>query len=254
MRDTGRHARRLPPGRSAPGRYDARMPVVLEQAQVEALCDFVDDHIEQEGCDHSLRFTQAWAQARDMSWDDLFDALSARGGRCDCEVVLNLDIDEALVFEPPVVTAPDDNRWLLPPGWAPGGDGRVTRMVISRDFLRKTHSRDGEWLIPAPPGAKPRKRMLARQHFYVGCDSGLPAHVGIVEEIEPIAVDELVRRVTTSTAAPELAVFEARVAAFMQERLARIPTGTLVDIDIVDRVGISRAHRELNFGRLLLRR
>jgi hypothetical protein len=229
------------------------MPVVLEPGQVEALLDDVERYVEQKGCDHSLCFTEAWARARDLSWDDLFDALAASGASCDCEVVLNLHDDEPLAFEPPIVAAPDDNRWLLPPAWTPSGDERVTRMVISRDFLKKTYSRDGEWLLPAPPGAKPRKRMPARQHFYVGCDSGQPALVGIVEDIEPIAIDELVRRVTTSTEAPELAVFNLRVAAFVQERLGKIPAGTLVGIDIVDRVDISRSHRELYFRRLLLR-
>jgi len=50
------------------------------------------------GCDHTSRFTRAWAKRRFIDQLDLYFALAGRGGYCDCEVILNAarETDETL--------------------------------------------------------------------------------------------------------------------------------------------------------------
>lgn len=75
----------------------ARMP--LDAAQLEDLLDHVDGVVLTDGCDHTSRATQAWANRHGIDVDQLRDGLEAYGGFCDCEVVMNVDTDE--VFTPP---------------------------------------------------------------------------------------------------------------------------------------------------------
>ena len=74
----------------------ALMP--LDQAQLEALLDAVDEALEADGCDHTLRATDAWAEEHGVDVERLHEGLAAHGGYCDCEVLMNLDAAD--VFEP----------------------------------------------------------------------------------------------------------------------------------------------------------
>jgi hypothetical protein len=74
----------------------ALMP--LDRPQLEALIAHVDGVVLADGCDHTLRATDAWAAAHDVEPARLHVALEEYGGYCDCEVVMN--VDPAAVFEP----------------------------------------------------------------------------------------------------------------------------------------------------------
>ena len=51
------------------------MSFTLDDQSVSDLIEFVDHNVRASGCDHSLRFSAAWARQRHVNWDDLLDAL-----------------------------------------------------------------------------------------------------------------------------------------------------------------------------------
>ncbi len=69
----------------------ARMP--LEEAELEALLDWVDLQVEEQGCDHSHKLTLAWLRERGHPEVRVIGALLAMGGFCDCEVALNVETE-----------------------------------------------------------------------------------------------------------------------------------------------------------------
>ena len=70
----------------------ARMP--LEKAELEALIDWVDLRVRDQGCDHSHRHARSWLREQGKPEARVAGALMALGGFCDCEVVLNVDPDD----------------------------------------------------------------------------------------------------------------------------------------------------------------
>jgi hypothetical protein len=74
----------------------ARMP--LDRAQLEALLDHVDAAVADNGCDHTRAATDDWAAREGIDLERLHEGLEEYGGFCDCEVVMNVDVDE--VFTP----------------------------------------------------------------------------------------------------------------------------------------------------------
>jgi hypothetical protein len=75
-------------------RVKARGILKLTPEQLDHLHDFLEQQVEADGCDHTLRFTVAWAKARRKSITRLLEALEVFGGYCDCEVVLNVTRDQ----------------------------------------------------------------------------------------------------------------------------------------------------------------
>lgn len=227
------------------------MDIVLTAEQVEAMVDHVGSHVSRSGCDHSRRFTRAWAAHHGISWGALEDALDASGGYCDCEVTYNVAEDAPLVAPPPPPPGPASDPWMLPPSFQPSFDEPVSRVLVANPDAENTHAREGEWLVPGLPGSKPRKRVRKLRHFFVGVDSGLPAQVGFVRAIEPIAFGRFVEIVTATV--PELATFDRPVAAFVQARLRSFALGGAAGTDIADRVDIARSYRELTLHRVIMR-
>ena len=80
----------------------ARMPI--PQEALEALIAWVDAACKREGCDHSLRHTRAWLTANRQPIATTEIALLAQGGGCDCEVVLNVDMNA--IYPPQAGQAP----------------------------------------------------------------------------------------------------------------------------------------------------
>jgi hypothetical protein len=70
----------------------ALMP--LDERELGDLVVFVDAHVVAEGCDHTRRFTERWAEVRPVSLHRLAEGLEEFGGFCDCEVVMNCGPDE----------------------------------------------------------------------------------------------------------------------------------------------------------------
>jgi Protein of unknown function (DUF2695) len=69
----------------------AREVMVLDEAQLSDLLDYLNDHVAEEGCGHTLRFTEAWASERRIEPSALFRSVQHFGGYCDCEVVANVE-------------------------------------------------------------------------------------------------------------------------------------------------------------------
>ncbi|MDA3876120.1 MAG: DUF2695 domain-containing protein [Halothiobacillus sp.] len=67
---------------------EARMPI--SKADLAQLFDQLD-LAPGAGCDHSLRFTVAFLQAKDLPSDSIIPWLSEHGGFYDCEVLANVE-------------------------------------------------------------------------------------------------------------------------------------------------------------------
>jgi hypothetical protein len=74
----------------------ARMP--LDRAQLQALLDHVDAAVALNGCDHTRAATDDWAEHEGIDLERLHEGLEEYGSFCDCEVVMNVDVEE--VFTP----------------------------------------------------------------------------------------------------------------------------------------------------------
>lgn len=70
-------------------RRAAREAFPIADSLLESLFDAVDEKVEEEGCDHSLRFTAEWLAANEQPIETVVAWLSEHGGYCDCEVVAN---------------------------------------------------------------------------------------------------------------------------------------------------------------------
>lgn len=68
--------------------------ITIDRDQLDELLDEVDAKVIAEGCDHTSRFAEAWAERNDIDWLELADGLEEFGGFCDCEIVMNVDPEE----------------------------------------------------------------------------------------------------------------------------------------------------------------
>jgi hypothetical protein len=225
---------------------------VLSLQQVTQLIDHVDEHVQSEGCDHTTRFASCWAEKNHVPWQDLQDALDQTSLFCDCEIVLNLDEERPLVLNQDKLVAPSENRWLLPPNFQPTIT-KVEKILVGRAGIGKNnHVSTGEWLIPAPVDAVPRRRIRKLVHFFIGLNTGLPTEIAFVESIDPMSLDEFAVRISDSTV-QESQALPLQVAAFIAQKIAQLPVGTCVGTDIIDKVGIASKHRELSIYRVIVK-
>jgi hypothetical protein len=232
----------------------AARQITLDASRVRRLISFVDRRVRRDGCDHTHRFTEEWARAESVDWHDLLDILEANGGYCDCEVVLNLPDNTDIQY--PTLPEPADpqNPWLLPPAFACERSAVFTRMIVCQAGLgRDTHAADGEWLVPAPKGATARRRVRRSVNFFVGCQSGLPTEVGVIQECEGISALDFAHKVAGS-GFEELAAFTFREAGFVLSQIAPLQPSTAVGTDFADRVGIASRHVELTVHRVIMTR
>ncbi len=225
---------------------------LLSPQQITQLIDHLDNRVQSEGCDHTTRFASRWAEENRVPWQDLQDALDQAGLFCDCEIVLNLDEGQPLVLNQDKLVAPPENRWLLPPNF-PSTITKVEKILVGRAGIGKNnHVSEGEWLIPAPVDAVPRRRIRKLVHFFIGLQTGLPTEIAFVESIEPMTLDEFVARIC-DLPVQESQALPLQVAAFIAQKIAQLPVGTCVGTDIIDKVGIASKHRELSIYRLVLK-
>ena len=68
---------------------DAALP--LPKPDLAALFDHLDERLEEDGCDDTLRLTQAFLAARGLGVVAVSKWLQAEGGGCDCEVLANVE-------------------------------------------------------------------------------------------------------------------------------------------------------------------
>jgi hypothetical protein len=227
--------------------------VQLDQDQSASLIAFLDERCVQQGCDYSRRFCREWAMHASYDWDDLVDILDHHGAFCDCEAVLNLPEGIKLVANESVPASPE-NKWRLPASFiAAEGDAFSKVIVCEAAMGSNTHASQGELLVPAPKGAQSRKRVRKLHHFFVGCESGLPAEVGVVAECPAISAEAFALRVA-DTGFPEFQDFTYREAAFVLSRVASLPPGAPVGTHFMEVAGISAKREELRVHKVICRR
>lgn len=229
------------------------MSLTLDASRIESLISFVDRHVRSEGCDHTHRFTEEWARHESVSRHDLLDILEANGSFCDCEVVLNLPKGIDLQSPPAEMPADRKNPWLLPPAFECDGSSVFTRVIVCQEGLgRNAYATDGELLVPAPKAAKARRRVRKSVNFFIGCQTGLPAEIGVVRQCPEVSAADFARKVVQS-GFEELAAFTFREAGFVLSRIATMEPGKPVATHFADQVGIASRHEELRVHRVIMR-
>ena len=66
-----------------------RMPISFQV--LAALFDHLDEVFGNEGCDHTLKITKGFLEARNLNVENILPWLGEYGGYCDCEVLANLN-------------------------------------------------------------------------------------------------------------------------------------------------------------------
>ena len=63
---------------------------------LEELFEWVDQALDEYGCDHTYRFTLQWIENAGLREKTIVPWLQANGGYCDCEVIANVEqyVDE----------------------------------------------------------------------------------------------------------------------------------------------------------------
>lgn len=67
---------------------ETEMPITKDN--LRALFDWLDEKMA-EGCDHTLRFTKEFLEARNLPVDKTVHWLGQYSGYCDCEVLANVE-------------------------------------------------------------------------------------------------------------------------------------------------------------------
>ena len=66
-----------------------RMPISF--GDLAALFDHLDEELGVQGCDHTLRITNAYLDNRKLNTEVILPWLGEFGGYCDCEVLANVE-------------------------------------------------------------------------------------------------------------------------------------------------------------------
>lgn len=64
---------------------------VLTKKEASRLFDFLDEKLEQEGCDNTLKYTMEWLNSNidKEKIPSVLEEIEEMGGFCDCEVIYN---------------------------------------------------------------------------------------------------------------------------------------------------------------------
>ena len=229
--------------------------VVLTREQVSHLLEHLDQQLACGSCDHTRRLTLAWARKMSIDAADLVDALDDSGGFCDCEVLMNVEPADLILTAPDVPTPPD-NPWCLPPAFqVPAADHVFTKILKAvRREQANCYSADGNLLVPAPKGAKPRKRVRKSIGFFVGLADGLPCELGFVASCEAVTAPQFAKQVRDS-GLPEFSAFKEREAAFVLSCLVTHQPETPIATHFMEVTGLSaKKPDQLRIHKVVLRR
>ncbi|WP_159478810.1 DUF2695 domain-containing protein [Dyadobacter sp. 3J3] len=67
----------------------AQMPI--STSQLKELFDYLDENLEENGCQHSLVLTEAYLKENSLPVNSVISWLNQYGGYCDCEVLANVE-------------------------------------------------------------------------------------------------------------------------------------------------------------------
>ena len=227
--------------------------IILKADQVQDLCSFVENSLDNSECDHSLRHTIKWAKNNAVNQDDLIDVLELNGGYCDCEVIMNLPEDVDLHLEDDINEADLLNPFKIPSNFKTL-DGKVFTKAIfsSNDIIRNNYTKDGELLIPAPFGYKARKRVRKSVHFFNGIETELPTELGYVKKIDPITGKDFAKQIRDLKLG-SLARFSERDAEYYLSRVDRLKAGDPAGTYFMEKNGIGGKKIELKIHKVFVR-
>lgn len=153
--------------------------------------------------------------------DSVWDALDADDGQqfirlCHdmSSIVINLDGSTA------------SNTWMIPESFIPVPNKAFTKFLVTRLDVtgnRYVYTTEGELLVPAPYGAKPRRRNQHGWHFLLGLASGEQSLCGVVEEGEPHTAKSFLNWIASSECSAAMAGLSERDVSFYLERLSKLP-------------------------------
>lgn len=63
----------------------------ISVSEFKSLFDYVDDKLENESCDDTLRFTEEYLTVHHLLVNDVIIWLNNQDGYCDCEVLANVE-------------------------------------------------------------------------------------------------------------------------------------------------------------------
>ncbi|MBC8769595.1 DUF2695 domain-containing protein [Arenibacter sp. BSSL-BM3] len=226
---------------------------LLTENQVTELCLFIENRIEKNGCDHSLKNTFEWAEKNGINKADLIDVLKLNGGFCDCEVTFNLPEDCDLELESENKEMDFKNPFKIPLNFQQTENKVYTKALFSSsEYDHNNYTKNGELLIPAPFGFKPKKRVRKSMHFFNGTESEMPTEIGIVKEIEPINGKEFAKKIR-DLKLDSLSRFSERDAEYYFSRIEKIDIGKPMGTHFMERTGIGGTKVELKVHKVIFR-
>ena len=118
------------------------------------------------------------------------------------------------------------NQWMIPETFeSPASNHEFRCFLVSRPTPHSDHhvyTSDGEFLVPAPYGAKPKRTIQHGWHFLIGIESGMPGICGQVEERERMTAHQFHELVTSSGCSEQMDRLGSRDIAFFLSRLSRM--------------------------------
>ncbi len=63
----------------------------LEYDELEDMLDWLDEELQKKGCNHDYTLAEEWLANQSVDSATTLMALMAKGGGCDCEIVLNVE-------------------------------------------------------------------------------------------------------------------------------------------------------------------
>ncbi|REE25462.1 uncharacterized protein DUF2695 [Winogradskyella pacifica] len=227
---------------------------ILTENQVTELCVFIENRIEKIGCDHSLKYTFEWAEKNGIDKSDLIDVLETNGGFCDCEVTFNLPEDYDLKLESENKEMDFKNPFKIPLNFQQTVNRIYTKALFSSsEYDHNNYTKNGELLIPAPFGFKPKKRVRKSMHFFNGTESELPSEIGIVKEIEPINGKQFAKMVR-DLKLESFKKFSERDAEYYFSRIEKIEIGKPMGTHFMERTGIDGTKIDLKIHKVIFRK
>ena len=70
-----------------------------EKAQVTELFEYLEDRLERDPCDHSLRYAMQFMMEKHLNFPKMTSWLNDNGGYCDCKVLEQITPEWRRVFE-----------------------------------------------------------------------------------------------------------------------------------------------------------
>ncbi len=228
--------------------------IVLTEAQVNDLCIFVEKRLEKKGCDHSLKHTFKWAKIHGVNRDDLIDVLEENGGSCDCEVIMNLPEDCDLKLEQNQPESDVGNPFKIPLKYEIAENRAYTKAIFSSSaYEYHNYTNEGELLIPAPYGYKPKGRIRKSSHFFTGIETELPTELGFVQEIEPTTAKAFANMVRDSKL-KSLERFTEREADYYLSKVDKVALNKPMATNFTTITGIGGPKIELRIHKVIFRK